>query len=80
MKVRVRLSSFDAICRMVESGIGLAVLPETAARRSRHSMAIRIIPLTDQWALRRHAICVRNFAALPAHAKRLVECMRQKAL
>jgi hypothetical protein len=41
-------------------------------------MTIRIIPLTDNWALRRHAICVRNFAALPAHAKRLVECMRKK--
>ncbi len=78
LKVRVRLSGFDAICRMVESGIGLAVLPETAARRSRHSMAVRIIPLTDKWALRRHAICVRNFASLPAHAKRLVECLRPR--
>jgi DNA-binding transcriptional LysR family regulator len=27
LKVRVRLSGFDAISRMVESGIGLAVLP-----------------------------------------------------
>ncbi len=76
MKIRVRLSGFDAICRMVESGIGLAVVPETTARRSRHSMAIQIISLTDQWALRSHAVCVRNFASLPAHAKRLVECLR----
>jgi DNA-binding transcriptional LysR family regulator len=76
LKVRIRLSGFDAICRIVESGVGLAVLPETAARRCRQSMAIRVIPLTDKWALRRHAICVRSFAALPAHAKRLVECMR----
>jgi molybdate transport repressor ModE-like protein len=78
LKVRVRLSGFDAICRMVESGIGLAVLPETAARRSQRSMAIRIISLTDEWAVRRHAICVRSFAALPAHAKRLVECLRPR--
>jgi molybdate transport repressor ModE-like protein len=76
LKVRIRLSGFDTICRMVESGIGLALLPETAARRFRQSMAIRIIPLTDKWALRRHAVCVRNFATLPAHAKRLVECLR----
>lgn len=79
LKVRIRLNGFDAICRMVESGIGLAVLPETAARRSRHSMAIQIISLTDEWALRSHAICVRNFASLPAHAKRLVECLRPRA-
>jgi DNA-binding transcriptional LysR family regulator len=79
LRVRVRLSGFDAICRMVESGIGLAVLPETAARRSQRSMAIRIIPLTDRWAIRHHAICVRDFGSLPAHAKRLVECLRPRA-
>lgn len=76
MKVRVRLSGFDVVCRMVESGIGLAVLPETVARRCQHSMAIRTVPLTDRWAVRRHAVCVRNLASLPAHAKRLVECLR----
>jgi DNA-binding transcriptional LysR family regulator len=41
---------FDAICRMVESRIGLAVLPQTAAQRAQRSMAIRIIPLADPWA------------------------------
>jgi DNA-binding transcriptional LysR family regulator len=46
---------FDAICRMAESGIGLAVLPQTAAQRAQRSMAIRIIPLADPWARRRHA-------------------------
>ncbi len=76
LKVRIRLNGFDAICRMVESGIGLAVLPETAARRCQNSMAIGIVSLTDRWAVRRHAICVRSFASLPAHAKRLVECLR----
>jgi hypothetical protein len=53
------------------------VLPETAARRSQLAMAIKIISLTDRWAVRRHAICIRNFASLPAHAKRLVECLRE---
>jgi DNA-binding transcriptional LysR family regulator len=76
MKARVRLNGFDPIGRMVESGIGLAVLPQTAARRFQRSMAIRVIPLTDKWALRHHAICVRDFKSLPAHAQRLVECLR----
>jgi molybdate transport repressor ModE-like protein len=78
LKVRIRLNGFDAICRMVESGIGLAVLPETAARRSQRSMAIQISSLADSWAVRRHAICVRDFTSLPAHAKRLVECLRPR--
>jgi molybdate transport repressor ModE-like protein len=80
LRLRIRLSGFDAICRMVESGVGLAVLPETAARRAQHSMAIRVIPLTDKWAVRHHAICVRDLGSLSAHAKRLVECLRPGTL
>jgi len=79
LKVRIRLNGFDPICRMVESGIGLAVLPETAARRSQQTMAIRVISLTDTWALRHHAVCVRNFKSLPAHAQRLVECLSPRS-
>jgi molybdate transport repressor ModE-like protein len=76
LKLRVRLNGFDPICRMVESGIGLAVLPQTAAERAQRSMRIRVVPLTDTWARRRHAICIRSFKSLPAHAQRLVECLR----
>jgi hypothetical protein len=35
-----------------ENNIGLAILPESAARRCQKSMAIRIVALTDAWALR----------------------------
>jgi len=72
-KLRVRLNSFDSVARMVESGIGLAVLPESAARRCQRSMAIRIVPLTDGWAPRHFTVCVRRFRSLPPHAKWLVE-------
>jgi DNA-binding transcriptional LysR family regulator len=77
LTLRVRLGGFDAVCRMVEQGVGLAVVPETAARRCRRSMAIRSVPLSDPWALRRLSICVRSLDALPAHAKRLVEHLRE---
>lgn len=79
LTLRVRLGGFDAVCRMVEQGVGLAVVPETAARRCRRSMAIRAVPLSDPWALRRLSICVRSFDALPAHARRLVEHLAQDA-
>jgi DNA-binding transcriptional LysR family regulator len=73
LKIRVRLNGFDSIARLVESGIGVAVLPETAARRCQRSMAIRIIPLTDAWAPRHFTVCVRSFRSLPAHAQWLVQ-------
>jgi len=80
LKLRVRVPGFDTVCQVVGSGIGVAVLPATAARRYRRSTKIRIITLTDTWAPRRLTICVRSFAALPAHGQRLVEHLRAQAL
>jgi len=78
LRLRVRLPSFDAVCRVVGSGIGLAIIPAAAARRCRRSMPIRIIPLADAWAPRRLTICVHSFAALPAHGQQLVEHLRAR--
>ncbi len=77
LKLRVRLNNFDSIARMVESGIGVAVLPERAARRYQQSMAIQIVALTDSWAPRHFTICVRSFASLPPQAKWLVEYLNR---
>ena len=73
LQLRIRLNGADLMCQMVEKGIGVAILPETAARRCQRSMAIQAIPLTDTWALRQLTICVRSFGSLPVHAQRLVE-------
>ena len=77
MRLRVRLPGFEPVCRLVEQGIGLAVVSRTAALRCRRSMAIRVVPLTDPWALRHLRICVKSLHALPAHARLLVEHLRQ---
>ncbi len=73
LKLRIRLNGSDLMCQMVEKGIGVAILPETAAQRCQQSMAIQVIPLTDTWALRQLTICVRSLGSLPVHAQRLVE-------
>jgi DNA-binding transcriptional LysR family regulator len=76
LKVRVRLGSFEAVCRMVEQGIGVAVMPEAAARRCQRSMAVAIVPLTDAWTLRRLMVCVRRLAELPLQAKQLIAVLK----
>jgi len=76
LKTRVRLPSFDAICTVVESGIGVAVVSKVAAERCRKSMAIRSVALSDPWALRRLRICARSFRTLSAPARELVACLR----
>jgi DNA-binding transcriptional LysR family regulator len=77
LKLRVRLGSFDAACRMVGNGVGLAVIPETAARRCRRAVAISIARLTDSWAIRQLHVCVRRAADLPPPARLLFECLRR---
>lgn len=78
MRVRVRVNGFDAVCRMVESGVGIGIVPEITARRCRRSMSIGVIPLHEDWATRELAICVRQLQALPLPARRLVEHLREK--
>ncbi len=79
LKLRVRLRGFDAVCRMVEQGVGVSVIPETAAERCRKSMAIEIVRLSDPWALRELTICIRGLTELPAHARQLIAHLRAGA-
>lgn len=77
LRVRVRLRSFDAICRMVENGVGISVIPEAAARRCEQTMAIRCISLSDPWSVRHLTICVRRFSELPSYTKQLIEELKR---
>ena len=76
LRLRVQLRSFDAVCRMVEAGVGLGVVPETTAERAARTMAIAAIRLADPWALRDLKICIRDLEELPPSARQLVEHLR----
>jgi DNA-binding transcriptional LysR family regulator len=76
LRLRVQLRSFDAVCRLVESNVGVGIVPETTARWAAKTMAINSVDLTDPWAVRDLTICVRDVAALPPYARQLVEHMR----
>jgi DNA-binding transcriptional LysR family regulator len=79
LAIRARVPSFEAACRMVESGAGIAVLPSVTATRYRRSMKIGVVRLKDRWARRRLAICVRRLSSLPRAAQHLVEHLRKAA-
>jgi hypothetical protein len=63
---------------MVESRVGVAILPEAALRNNQGTMAIQAIPLSDSWSLRHLTICARNLSELPAHAQQLVHCLSER--
>jgi DNA-binding transcriptional LysR family regulator len=79
LRFRARLRDFDAICQMVAADVGMAVVPEAAARRCARFLPIRMIRIRDPWANRRLAICARSFKTLPRPAKLLVEHLRDAA-
>ena len=76
LRLRVQLRSFDAVCRLVECGVGVGIVPETTARRAARTMSLGIVDLTDDWAQRELTICVRSLAGLAPYARDLVESLR----
>ena len=52
LKLRMQVRSFDAVCHMVASGLGIAVLPKIASLPIAKSMKLIFRPLADTWAQR----------------------------
>ena len=76
LKARVQLRSFDAVCRLVEAGVGVGVVPQTTAGRAARTMSLAVIDLADDWALRELTIVVRAEAELRPYARELVDSLR----
>jgi DNA-binding transcriptional LysR family regulator len=51
-KLRMQVRSFDVVCHLVASGLGVALLPKRAVLPILHSMRLRWRPLVDEWANR----------------------------
>lgn len=69
---RVNVSGFDGVRRMVEAGLGVAILPATAAQPYAGAMRIGLRPLSDAWATRPLVIVSRAPPTLSAAARVLV--------
>ncbi len=59
MALRVQVRSFEAVCRAVQAGLGIGILPMQAAHSFVHAMELRVVPLSDAWAMRRMLLCTR---------------------
>lgn len=75
LPTRIEVGNFEAACRMVEAGVGVSILPGSAARRHALAMAIDTVALRDDWSLREMQICMRSLQALPAFARDLVDLL-----
>ncbi len=80
VKMRIQVTSYDALCMMVDSALGIGIMPEQVARQYTKTLNIRAIPLTEAWAMRELKIGVRSLEALPAAAQHLVWHLQNTAL
>ncbi|SQH33768.1 transcriptional regulator [Pseudomonas mucidolens] len=72
LSLRIQVSSFEAICRMVEAGVGIGIIPESSAVRHSRTMQLATIRLDEAWAIRERSILVRELDALPGTIRALI--------
>jgi hypothetical protein len=75
LRVRMQVRSFDAMCRMIARGIGIGVLPDTAARPHVASMQLARVRLQEPWATRRMLLGHRGLETLTPPARALAEAI-----
>ena len=70
---RIQVTSLDAMCRMIDNGLGLGLLPDRAFELMHGVGQLRAVQLTDDWAHRELCVVARDFEALPVTTRLLVD-------
>jgi DNA-binding transcriptional LysR family regulator len=78
VRIAIHVTSYDALCLMVQTGLGIGIMPRAVAEPYTRTLGIRIVTLNENWAARELKICVRSFAALPVAAQMLVRHLQQR--
>lgn len=73
LKLRIQVTSYDALCLMVAAGLGVGVLPRQSAALYQGSLPIQALRLDEPWAQRELVLCLRHYASLPPVARALVD-------
>lgn len=73
LHLKIRVTSFDAVCAMVAAGLGIGVVPKAATTPYTASLGLVPLALNDAWARRRLHVCVRSLEGLSAAARLLLD-------
>lgn len=76
-RMRMQVTGYDALCLMVEAGLGIGVLPRAVADPYLRSLRVTAITLDEPWSRRELKICVRAYDELPVAARLLVDHLKQ---
>ena len=72
----VSVSSFDAVCRMVEAGLGIAVIPQSAAAAYAGNPRFVRRPLDEAWAARELHLYALRKTPQPRTVAALIDALR----
>lgn len=78
LRIRVQVRSFDAMCRMVSAGLGIAILPRWSALPHAPSMGLVLRRLDGLWTQRRLLLAMRDRAGLSDPARAFVEMVQDR--
>lgn len=78
LHVPVQVRSFDVLCRFVQAGLGVGVLPERTAAIYAPAMGLVSLALTDAWAHRNTMIAARSFETLSQPAQLLLAELKKR--
>lgn len=73
IRQRIRVSSFDSLCRMVSTNLGIGFLPKGVVRPYLRQLRLRALTLDEPWADRRLYVIARSFDALTPTTRAFVD-------
>jgi DNA-binding transcriptional LysR family regulator len=76
IKVAVSVSSFDGVCRMVEAGLGIAVVTQSAAAAYAGAGRFERRPLDEPWVQRELRLIALRKSPRPAAVQALIEALK----
>ncbi len=73
LRQRIQVTGLDAMCRMIDRGLGVGLVPDRAFELMRGVGELAAVPLRDAWARRELRVVARDFDTLPVTARLLAE-------
>ena len=75
LRLGVQVRGFEVVCRVVQSGLGVGLLPFDAASAIGQSMGLSVRPLSDAWAARQMLACVKKDRPRSASLTRMLKIL-----
>lgn len=76
LKSRIRISSFDCMCRMVSAGLGVSILPRNVLNHYLRPLKLKAVTLDEPWAERSLLLAFRRFDSLSPTLRTLVDSLK----